>query len=203
MAKKGNKNIVKQLTEDYANNIDYEIVNDVLETKGVTDFKLSKQILQNIAEWALNADTTNEIRTKLELTPKQWQLLCAICPAIINVMEQGRVLADTIILGSLFQVAIGGQRVPKQLAKTITEYDERGKPCKQHIEIVEIMETLPPNPALLKFLAEKKLNENFGSKPISNPERYRNIVDGLSKEERALIESTRFEDLEGEDDGNA
>lgn len=195
MAKKSNKSIVKQITEEYVKNTDFKIVNEVLEDKGMNDFEMNKTTLMNIAEWSLNGDSEKEIRTKLDLNEKQWGLLCSLCPTIIFVMKHSKSLAETLLVGTIFETAIGGKRVKKCVPKALTEYDDRGKPCGQHIVMVETWEELPPNPALLKYLAEKKLNEKLGEKPLDDSHKFKEVVERLTDEERQLIAATKPNDL--------
>ena len=69
------------------------------------------------------------------------------------------------------------------------EYDELGRVCGEHYEIVEYEEELPPNPLLLKFLAEHKMSEKLGDTHINNEDSFKKLVEGLTPEERALIDA--------------
>lgn len=180
---------VKKIVDTYANIIDMPFVNEIISNSGkLDDFEMNKTTMMNIAEWALNGSSDEEIRKKLDLTPTQWQVLVSVCPTLILVMQHSRALADTIIAGSLFQTAIGGKRIKKQVPKPITEYDEKGKPCGQHYELIEVWEELPPNPILLKFIAEQKLSEKFGDQKVDNTRHYQEIINNLSPEQMALME---------------
>ena len=180
---------VKEIVDTYSSVVDLDFVNQIIEHNGtLDDFEMNKATMMNIAEWALNGKSDEEIRKKLDLKPNQWGLLLQICPTLILVMQHSRALADTIIAGSLFQTAIGGKKIRKQLPKPVTEYDERGKPCGQHYEIIEVWEELPPNPILLKFLAEQKLSEKFGEAKVDNSKHYQEIVNNMTPEQIALME---------------
>lgn len=180
---------VKNIVDKYSNLFDLDFINQVIEQTGkLDDFQMNKTTLMNISEWALNGNSDEEIRKRLELTPTQWHVLVNVCPTLVLVMKDSRALADTIIAGSLFQTAIGGKRVAREVAKSVTEYDERGKPCGQHLEKITLYEELPPNPILLKFLAEHKLSEKFGDKGVAGNSDYKDIVDSLTPEQLKLIE---------------
>ena len=185
---------IKKIVDEYSGQIDYDIVNEILEDKNVNDFQMNKTTLMNIAEWALNGDSNEEIRKKLDLTPKEWKLLVNICPVLVYAMKSSRAIADTIIAGSLFQTAIGGKRVMKQVPVRVKEYDEKGMVCGERIEIKEIYEELPPNPQLLKFLAEHKLSDKFGENTTNTREDYKKMVESMTPEERALVEMASKED---------
>jgi len=183
---------IDKIVKDYIKDIDLPLLNEILEDKGVDDFKLSDQVLRNIGEWALNGLSNEEIRKKLELKPAEWKLLLAICPVFIYVMQKSRALADTVVAGSLFQTAIGGKLIRKQVPVRVKEYGENSKGQSivvgEHYETMEVWEELPPNPQLLKFLAEKKLSEKFGEQTVDSITRYTEIINQLTPDERALLE---------------
>ena len=162
------------------------------------DFAMSQSTLSNIAGWALNGASDQEIRKNLDLNKHQWAILCTVCPTMIMIMQHSRAMADMVVAGSLFQTAIGGKRIKKQQPVRVREYDEKGLVCGEHYEVIEIEEELPPNPVLLKFLAENKLSEQFGDKKTNRNEKLRELVDSLSPEDKALIEAARkSEELNG------
>ena len=196
---KTDKSTVKEMVKEYTDTIDFNFTNEIIEkSERLKDFKLSKSVLQNIGEWALNGNSDQEIRKKLELDKEQWGLLVSICPTLILVMSHSRALADTIVAGSLFQVAIGGKRIKKLVPRAIGEYNEDGKKIGEHLETIEVWEELPPNPILLKFLAEHKLSEKFGETKADNSQEYRDFIDNLSPEDRALIDVAKKQiDLHG------
>ena len=184
-----NKKTVKDIVRNYKDTIDIDFVNQIIEQNGeLGDFEMNKSTLANISEWALDGNSDDEIRKKMSLTPKQWQLLVAICPVLLLVMRDSRAIADVVVAGSLFQTAIGGKKIRKTVAKNVTEYDERGKPCGQHLETIELWEELPPNPQLLMFLATHKLSEKFGDKQVDNSEHLKRVAENLTPEQMALIE---------------
>lgn len=99
---------VKNIVDKYSNLFDLDFINQVIEQTGkLDDFQMNKTTLMNISEWALNGNSDEEIRKRLELTPTQWHVLVNVCPTLVLVMKDSRALADTIIAGSLFQTAIG------------------------------------------------------------------------------------------------
>ena len=188
------KTKTQKIVDTYTDNMDLDMTNEIIaNSKKLGEFELTKQTIQNIADWALNGASNAEIRKKLDISDNQFQLLCSICPTLVYVMRDSRVLADTIIAGSLFQTAIGGKRVKRTQAKSITEYDERGKPCGQHLETIEVWEEMPPNPRLLEFLATHKLSEQFGTQKVDNTKQYRDMIDSFTAEERAMIELAKSE----------
>ena len=102
-------------------------------------------------------------------------------------------MADVVVAGSLFQTAIGGKRIKRQVAKTVKDYEYDEKTGKsyvvgEHLETIELEEELPPNPILLKFLAENKLSEKFGGKPVDNSSNFAKILDEMTPEQLALVE---------------
>lgn len=194
MSKKQDKTteqLIKQADIDYINKL-------LSKTDDMGDFAMSQSTLSNIAGWALNGASDQEIRKNLDLNKHQWAILCTVCPTMIMVMQHSRAMADMVVAGSLFQTAIGGKRIKKQQPVRVREYDEKGLVCGEHYEVIEIEEELPPNPVLLKFLAENKLSEQFGDKKTNRNEKLRELVDSLSPEDKALIEAARkSEELNG------
>ena len=192
-----NQNVLDPIRE-LAKSVDMKLVNDMLSNTELKDFEMNKSTITNIAEWCLNGNSDNEIRQKLSLNKHQWAILTTVCPTLLIVMKDSRALADVVIAGSLFQTAIGGKRIKKQQPMRVKEYDDKGMVCGEHYEIVEYEEELPPNPLLLKFLAERKMNEKLGDNVNNDDNNYKKMVDALSPEERALIESMKkASDLNG------
>lgn len=197
MAKK--KNQVQQIVDEYKDLVDIPFVNAMIEQNGkLGDFEMNKTTIRNIAEWSLNGDSNKEIRKKLELNRQQWEILTNICPVLVMVMRDTRHLADLVVAGSLFQTAIGGKTIRRQVVKSVKEYDDKGRICGEKLEKVWLEEELPPNPILLKFLAEHKLSEQFGEKHVDNSAKYREVIDSFSSDELALIQQAK-EQLEKED----
>lgn len=186
MKTKEQEQVMSQVKE-MANKVNIRTTNEVLKNTDVGDFKISKRVLENIAEWCLNGDSDDEIRKKVELTPKQWSILITVCPKVLDIMDHSRAYADIVLGGSLLQTAIGGKKIKKEQLVKVGDY-ENGVKVGEHIEKHIVEEELPPNPLLLKFLAERKLNEKLGEhdKPLSS---YREIVDNLSPEDRAKLEN--------------
>lgn len=186
-------------TEQLIKQADIDYINKLLsKTDDMGDFAMSQSTLSNIAGWALNGASDQEIRKNLDLNKHQWAILCTVCPTMIMIMQHSRAMADMVVAGSLFQTAIGGKRIKKQQPVRVREYDEKGLVCGEHYEVIEIEEELPPNPVLLKFLAENKLSEQFGDKKTNRNEKLRELVDSLSPEDKALIEAARkSEELNG------
>ena len=186
-------------TEQLIKQADIDYINKMLSKSGdMDDFAMSQSTLSNIAGWALNGASDQEIRKNLDLNKHQWAILCTVCPTMIMIMQHSRAMADMVVAGSLFQTAIGGKRIKKQQPVRVREYDEKGLVCGEHYEVIEIEEELPPNPVLLKFLAENKLSEQFGDKKTNRNEKLRELVDSLSPEDKALIEAARkSEELNG------
>ena len=184
------KNILKPIKE-MAKNIDLPMVNEVLKETELADFEMNKSTITNIAEWCLNGETDNEIRNRLSLNKNQWSILISVCPTLLLIMRESRAMADVVIAGSLFQTAIGGKKVLKQQPVRVKEYNEKGLVCGEHYEIVEYYEELPPNPLLLKFLAENKMNEKLGGNKTNVENNYKILVENMTPEERATIEAMK------------
>lgn len=172
-----------------ANKVKIKETNDMLEGTNIGDFKISKRTLENIAEWCLNGDTEFEIRQKLELNKNQWAILISACPDVLKIMEFGYAYADMVVGGSLLQVAIGGKKIKKQQIVKVGDY-ENGIKVGEHIEKVEIEEELPPNPLLLKFLAENRFTEKFSERK-SDDKVYRGVIDNLTDEDRKKLERAK------------
>ena len=175
--------------KELAKNVDIHLVNKLLAQTELKDFEMNKSTITNIAEWCLNGESDSEIRKRLDLNKKEWGILVTVCPTLLLIMKDSRALADMVIAGSLFQTAIGGIVIKKQQPMRVKEYNEKGLVCGEHYEIVEYEEQLPPNPLLLKFLAERKLNEKLGDTQVSKETNYKKMVEGLTPEERAIIEA--------------
>lgn len=163
---------------------DYDSINHLLQITNNEDLgKVSKQVVRNIAEWSLNGDDKKQIAEKLELTPRQFETLCRICPVLVHIMETSVEMANIIATGSLFQTAIGGQFVRKQVVVKIKEYDDSGKVVGEHYDKMWVEEELPPNPILLKFIAENKLAEKFGDKKNDQDKVIKDSITNMTKEE--------------------
>lgn len=197
---------VKDIVKQYSDVVDFDFLNQIMgQSKELQDFEMNKRTLLNVSEWALNGKSDEEIRKSLDLRPKQWATLLSICPVLILVMKDSRALADVVVAGSLFQTAIGGKRIKKQIAKTVKEYEYDEKTHKnyvvgEHLETIEVWEEMPPNAYLLKFLAEHKLSEKFGGKPVDNNQEYSKILESLTPEQLAIIEMEKGRGLD--DDQN-
>ena len=172
-----------------ANKVKIKETNDMLEGTNIGDFKISKRTLENIAEWCLNGDTEFEIRQKLQLNKNQWAILISACPDVLKIMEFGYAYADMVVGGSLLQVAIGGKKIKKQQIVKVGDY-ENGVKVGEHVEKVEIEEELPPNPLLLKFLAENRFTEKFSERK-GDDKVYRGVIDNLTDEDRKKLERAK------------
>lgn len=185
------KNEIQKSIDEYIENVDVNLVNSMLDLTELKDFTVDIQTIRNVSEWALNGASDSEIRQKLSLTKHEWSILCNVCPTLLIIMKESRAMADIVIAGSLFQAAIGGQKIKKLVPKTVKEYDDKGRVCSEHLETIEIWEELPPNPMLLKFLAENKLSDKFGEIKTDNQEEFKKILERFTPEELALIEKNK------------
>ena len=173
--------------KELSKSVDINLVNSVLAQTDLHDFEMTKATIENIAEWCLNGNSDTEIRQKLSLNKHQWGVLVACCPTLLVVMQQSRSLAEVVLAGSLFQRAVGGKIVKKQTVVKKKIYED-GKVVGEENEIVWLEEELPPEPSLLKFLAEKKLNEKLGEYANKTTENYKNVVNNLTDEDLAKLE---------------
>lgn len=179
---------LKQELDKITDTVDIDITNQVIDLSGeIETFHLTKKTLNNIAKWALDGKSQFEIQQNLELNDKEWKYLIKVCPAIILVMQHSQAYADLVVAGTLYQTAIGGHTIHKKVPIKIKEYDN-GRVIGEHIEYAEYDEVQPPNPLLLKYLAENKLSENFGKSKTDNSKEHREIVDVMSEEELKIIE---------------
>lgn len=185
------KKELKKELKNITDTVDINIANEVIamSEEQFQDFKLTKTTLNNIAKWALDGKSEQEIANNLELSKKEWQYLCKVCPAIIIVMQHSRAYADMVVAGTLYQTAIGGHTISKKVPIKIKEYNNYGKCIGEHVEIVEYEEVQQPVPSLLKFLAENKMSEKFGKTKIDNSKEHRQIIEGMTEEELRIIES--------------
>lgn len=188
------KKEIKEELDKITDTVDIDITNQVIDLSGqIEKFHLTKKTLNNIAKWALDGKSQFEIAQNLELSKKEWDYLLKICPAIIFVMQHSQAYADVVIAGKLYQTAIGGHKIHKKIPMKVKDYgynEDTGKSwvVGEHIEMVEYDEEQPPNPLLLKYLAENKLSENFGKVKTDSSKEHREVVDVMSEEELKLIE---------------
>ena len=179
------------ITKELIKKADIEYINQMLDkSDDMGDFRVSKSTLANISSWALNGESDSDIRKHLDLTKHQWAILCTVCPTMIMIMDQSRAMADLVVAGSLFQTAIGGKKIRKQQIVKVGDY-ENGVKVGEHVEKHWTEEELPPNPILLKFLAENKLSEQFGEGKVNSNERLKALANSLSDKDKALIEAAR------------
>ena len=188
------KKEIKAELDKITDTVDIDLTNKVIDLSGqIEKFHLTKKTLNNIAKWALDGKSQFEIAQNLELSTKEWEYLIKICPAIIFVMQHSQAYADVVVVGTLYQTAIGGHKIHKKIPMKVKDYgynEDTGKSwvVGEHIEMVEYDEEQPPNPYLLKYLAENKLSENFGKIKTDNSKEHREVVDVMSEEELKLIE---------------
>ena len=184
MPKKPNiKNEIKKELKTITDTVDIDSVNIALDNAGIKKLDLSQKTLMNIGKWCLDGKSEFEIRQNLELSLQEWNYLLRTCPAIVAVMQHSMAYAEMIVGGTLFQTAIGGKVIKKKVPMKVHEYNEYGKVCGEHYEMVEVEEVTQPNPYLLKFLAENKLSEQFGSKKVDNSKEYKDIIDTMTEDE--------------------
>ena len=191
---KSRKELQKELNK-ITDTIDIDFTNAILQQGNVLEnFNISKKTLHNIASWALDGKSEFEIRQNLELTRQEWEYLIKVCPTILQVMQHSKAYAEIVVIGSIYQTAIGGHTIKKKMPIKIKEYDN-GRCVGEHVEIVEYEETQPSNPMLLKWLAENKLGENFGKTKVDNSQEHREIVENLDTETLNIIESMSEKDV--------
>jgi len=193
--KKTTRKELQQELKNITDTVDIDFTNEIIEQGNVLEnFSLTKKTLENIAKWSLDGKSVFEIRQNLELSKKEWEYLCKVCPTILQVMQHSQAYAELVLIGSIYQTAIGGHTIKKRLPLKIKDYDN-GRCVGEHVEIVEYEEVQPSNPNLLKWLAENKMGENFGSSKVDNSKEHRKIVDAMTPDELKIIE------LMGENDG--
>lgn len=181
------------IAEKYTKLLNYDIVNKAIEDSEL-NIEISKKTILNISKWALNGASDKDIRDNLELSANQFKLLCELCPVVVAVMQNSREMADILITGSLVQTAIGGKTYKEQQLMKINDYDDEGNKIGEHVETFWVEKELPPNPILLKFIAEHKLSEQFGGEKANKDNEIKSIVgtldaDSLKEMEKTLKES--------------
>lgn len=187
------KNEVKKELKTITDTVDIEELNQILANNPATKVQISRKTLENIAKWALNGQSEQEIRSNLELSLSEWKFLLDNCPAILIVMQHSTAYADMVVSGTLLQTAIGGHVVKRKMPMKIKDYNEEGKVIGEHVEIIEYEEIAQPNGALLKYLAENKLNEKFGDRKVDEGKRFDKIIDALTEEEVKAIKENKDE----------
>lgn len=193
---KNTKQVVEEVYNSYKGLIDIDTINRMIKISGNKDLgEISKKTITNIAKWALNGSSNKEIANNLELTEKQFRVLVSICPVLMYVMQSSRELADIVVVGALFDTAIGGKIIRKQQLVKIKNYTEDGRVVGEHLEKEWVEEELPPNPFLLKFLAEHKLSEKFGKEKEDKDQEVVSIVNGLDDKDLELMKE-QLEDYE-------
>ena len=158
--------------------IDYDFINNTIKLTG-NDKEIglvSKKTLVNISKWALNGASQEEIAHNLELTKKQFETLCSLCPFVISIMQSSYAYLDIMVAGTLAERALGKYKVKKKQPMRVHDYDETGRVIGEHLEIAEWDEELPPEPNLLKFLAEHRLSEHFGEEKVDTSKEIKNMV---------------------------
>lgn len=174
--------ILEKDIDRISDTIDYDFTNQLIDrAELIQDFEISPKTIANISKWALDGKSEYEIRNNLELSKKEWEYLCKVCPSILLVMKRSYAFAELVITGTLYQTAIGGHTIKKKMPMKIKEYDN-GRVVGEHIETVEYDEVQPANPYLLKYIADHKMTEKFGDKQVDNSKEHREIIEVLSPE---------------------
>lgn len=189
MSKKETEQI-NSIVSPFNSVLDYDMINQQLLATNNSDIgKISEKTIKNIAKWALNGSSVEEIANNLELSKKQFNTLCTLCPAIVYVMQNSRAMAEIVLVGTMYQRALGGRIKEQQLVK-LKDYDSDGKVVGEHYETMWVEKELPPEPTLLKYLAEKRLSEKFGDKIVDEDSETKKVVETLSKEQLIELEKT-------------
>ena len=191
--KKNIKNECIHELNEISNLVDLDLVNTTLKANGISKIDLSKKTLLNIGKWVLDGKSELEIRQNLELTGQEWAYLLKTCPAIVVILQHSSAYADMIVGGTLLQTAIGGKIIKKKVPMKVHDYNSYGKVIGEHYEIIEVEEESQPNPMLLKFLAENKLNEKFGGKSVDNSKEFRDVIDNMTEEQIKAFSENKIE----------
>ena len=190
----GRKSKIEKELNKITDTVDINLTNKVIEMGNqIEDFKLTKKTLNNIARWALDGKSQFEIAQNLELSKKEWAYLCHVCPAILLVMQHSQAYAEVVLTGTIYQTAIGGHTIKRKMPIKVKDYED-GRVVGEHIEVVEYDEVQPSNPYLLKWLAERKMSEQFGEKTADFSKEHREVIDAMSDEELRIIESLSKQD---------
>lgn len=176
------KNEIKRELKAITDTVDLDMVNQQLSIGGVNNIEISDKTLMNIGKWCLDGKSEYEIKQNLELSDSEWRYLLKTCPAIVVIMQHSTAYADMIVGGTLFQTAVGGKIIKKKVPMKVRIYED-GKIVGEKYEYVEVEEETQPNPYLLKFLAENKLSEKFGSGKKDSSDEHRTIIENMTEEE--------------------
>lgn len=177
-----------EIVDELNEMVDYDFINKTIDLTGNSDIgRISKKTLVNISSWALNGASDTEIRNNLELSDKQFKVLCSLCPTVVWIMQQSRERADILVAGSLLQRALGGQIIHKKVPMKMTDYED-GRKIGEHIEYAYTEEELPPDSMLLKYIAEHKLSEKFGKSASDDDKEVISVVNNLTPEQIKELE---------------
>lgn len=193
--------IIKQVTDEIVETTDINTIEDYLD-KDEFKIKLSRKTIENVVRWSINGADTKEIAKNLELTEKQFNMLVAFCPALMWAMQEGSTLSELVITASAYQKAIGGKKRRREVLsyEVETEYDSNGKITSQKKKPTKVVlwEEEPADSSLLKYFMENKQSDNFGeSKKEIDEDRYKNIIRGMSENDKeALMVASKGELLE-------
>ena len=98
----------------------------------------------------------------MSLTKKEFEEMKKNYPEIVGIMAKGSVYASSQLSLNMYDLAIGGRKMYKQVLATETIYDENGKKVKT-IQIPKtICYQLEPNFYANKFLLEHKEKVVYG-----------------------------------------
>ena len=182
------KNEIKRELSTIVDTVDLDSVNQQLDTAGITKLDLSKKTLMNIGKWVLDGKSEQEIKNNLELTEREWLYILKTCPAIVVVMQHSRAYAEMVVGGTLFQTAIGGKKIKREILLKVHDYaydEKKGRSyvIGEHYEKQIVEEETQPNPYLLKYLSENKLSEKFGNKKVDSSKEHDDVIDAMTEEE--------------------
>ena len=173
----------------FQDGLNFDTINNMLKLTNNEDIgEISKKTVLNIAKWALDGQSNTQIAENLELTEKQFQTLCAICPTLVFIMNHSREMAEVVLVGSAYQRAIGGQRIKELQVVKVNDFDNYGRKVGEHVETVEVWKELPPEPSLLKFLMEHKLSESFGANSTNEDKAVVETIHRLDDEQMKQVE---------------
>jgi len=185
MNEKENKQIINAIVKeaDKLNDLSNVYMNEDLKNN-VERLKVSTKTIENVVRWAIGGATTKEIAKNLELTPKDFQTLLSISPALIWALSKGEELAQIQLSATAYELAMGGRKCHRQVLGSVKEYDENGRITRTYQEPIDTTYELEPNANLIKFLLTNHIPNRYGElKKEVDSEKMKEVVETLSADD--------------------
>ena len=168
-----------------------------------SDSELNKQTLKNIFDWSCDGKDEKEIAKFLSLSKKEFNELKCRYPEIVGVMAKGTVYASAQLSLNMYELAMGGRTIYKDVLATETIYDDNGKKVRTIQKPVKISYQLEPNFYANKFLLENKERIVYGEEKRKEKENEAvNDLKNMDKKElyklKSMFVNDDIEKIKGE-----